>query len=186
MLGPEHMAQNAGLHPVDEQARLADSRAQFVSSLGRRLEALRQALRSLEAAPQSTVHRDNLRRRVHALGAAAGVLEFHSVFDAFKDVEKLLSEATAAGNVTQAELAEVARTLEFVPSLVLGAQAAADASAQAGRPSLVPAPGGWPLSVLVFGAKTLGDALSGPAGPAQPAVECTRTEDTEEAEHLVR
>lgn len=179
------MAQNAGLHPADEQARLADSRAQFVSSLGRRLEALRQALRALEGAPRSTVHRDNLRRRVHAMGAAAGVLGFDPVFDAFKDIEQRLSHATTTGTVTPSELADVARTLEFVPTLVLGAHTE-NAGEQAKRPSLVPSPNGWPLSVLVYGGKHLADTFATSGDSVVPTVECARTDDAEEAEHLVR
>src|SRR6476660_2841421 len=112
------MVEQAGASPSEAETSLADSRAQFVASLGRRLEALRQALFALEQAPKSAALRDHLRRRIHAFGAAAGVLGFDRVFDAFREAEAVLGRAALSDD---SDLAFVARTLDLVPSLVLGA-----------------------------------------------------------------
>src|SRR6478736_3017601 len=98
------MVEQAGASPSEAETSLADSRAQFVASLGRRLEALRQALFALEQAPKSAALRDHLRRRIHAFGAAAGVLGFDRVFDAFREAETVLATAGAAAALGQAEL----------------------------------------------------------------------------------
>jgi HPt (histidine-containing phosphotransfer) domain-containing protein len=176
------MAEEAGLGLLnDEQARLADSRAQFVSSLGRRLEAVRQALGALERSPRSAAHRDNLRRRVHAMGAAAGVLGFQSVFEAFREVESVLSRAAGAGKVAPSDLSEVARTLDLVPSLVLGAQVSRASGPEGLRAVFEPSGEGWPLCVLLFGAAPLAEALVAEAAGSSATIECARTDDAERA-----
>src|SRR5262252_9849710 len=144
------MVEQAGASHSEAETSLADSRAQFVASLGRRLEALRQALFALEQAPKSAALRDHLRRRIHAFGAAAGVLGFDRVFEAFQEAESVLAR-TSATALGQGELGLVARTVDLVPSLVLGA-----AAPVARRDSVAPASvdrrgGAWPTSVLIFG-----------------------------------
>ncbi|MBM4361651.1 MAG: hypothetical protein FJ104_03140, partial [Deltaproteobacteria bacterium] len=74
------MAARAGAEPAEADSALDGSRTQFLASLARRLDAVRQALAAVEAQPASSAHRDHLRRRIHALGAAAGVLGFDGLF----------------------------------------------------------------------------------------------------------
>src|SRR5690606_20728692 len=144
--------------PVDDKARLSGAREDFVASLGRRLQTLRTALRALEAQPADRARRNALLRRAHALGAAARVLGFASVAEALGEAERAVARATQAPR--PADLAEVSRVLDLVPSLVGGAQ-----------PSLRPpvadelAPGRlssrqWPLSLLLFGGADLEELLT--------------------------
>lgn len=183
MLGPRQMVDHAATEAADD-ARLAQSRAQFVSSFGRRLEALRQALTALERSPRSPAHRDNLRRRVHALGAAAGVLGFESVFGACREAETVLTRAASAGRVAAGDLRSVGRTIDVMPSLVLGAELPA---ARSDRPSLEPRDGGYPLCVLVVGSAPLAEGLATELSPSDDrAIECERADDVEVAEQLVR
>src|SRR5215471_10165943 len=142
------MVEQPGAPPSVAETSLADSRAQFVASLGRRLEALRQALFALEQAPKSAALRDHLRRRIHAFGAAAGVLGFDRVFDAFREAEAVLGR-TAASALGPAELGLVARTVDLVPSLVLGAAAPVARQREVGvQAGVERRGGGWPISVL--------------------------------------
>src|ERR1019366_2430039 len=56
--------------------RLGGARADFVASLGRKLNDARDLLNALEEDPSSKVARDELRRRLHALGSGARLLRF--------------------------------------------------------------------------------------------------------------
>src|SRR5262249_21209198 len=148
-------------------------------------EALRQALFALEQAPRSAPLRDHLRRCIHAFGAAAGVLGFDRVFEAFREAESVLGRGSATA-LGPAELGLVARTVDLVPSLVLGA-----AAPVARRDSVAPASvdrrgGAWPTSVLIFGSAPLGEQLDRGASSADPALEYERAEETERAEAIVR
>jgi hypothetical protein len=48
--------------------RLGGARADFVASLGRKVSDARELLNALEEDPSSKAARDELRRRLHALG----------------------------------------------------------------------------------------------------------------------
>ena len=174
------MVEQAGSPAYEAESSLADSRAQFVGSLGRRLEALRAALAALEQSPRSSTHRDHLRRRIHAFGAAAGVLGFERVFEAFRQAEVVLG-STGPSSLGSAELGLVARTVDLVPSLVLGA-----GGTPSSRPPAFERRTGYPTSVLVFGAAPLAESLVAAASSGGASLECERTEDATRAEEIVR
>jgi DNA-binding response OmpR family regulator len=155
----------------EETARLSGARGDFVGSLGRRVEALRSALRAIEQSPNDGAQRNGLLRRVHALASAARVLGFASVAEALTEAEKKLRRS---------EFGDVARALDLLPSLVLGVPVSLrpQPEAHAAR-----APSTWPLSVLVFGAQSLVDAIK--AIP-DTHVECERTEDLVRAREQAR
>lgn len=176
------MVEQAGAIPSGAEASLEDSRTQFVSSLGRRLESLRHALGALERAPGSSIHRDHVRRRIHAFGAAAGVLGFDSVFEAFREAEGALGRGESGNVLGSRELGLVARAVDLVPSLVLGA----DIPLGAGRPRLTePDRRGWPTSVLLFSGPLLLESLKSGSDEATP-LECDLTEDVDRAAEIVR
>src|SRR5437868_3350027 len=100
----------------EEVARLTGARGDFVSSLGKRVEALRVSLRSVEQNPGDSALRNGLLRRVHALSSAARVLGFASVAEALTEAEKRLRKS---------EFADVARSLDMLPSLLKGVPASA-------------------------------------------------------------
>ena len=164
----------------EEPTRLSGARADFVATLGRRVEALRAALAELEEEPRSPARRDTLLRRVHAMGAAARVLGFDAVADALGGAEKALSRASA-GEVAVADLAEVSRALDLLPSLAWGA--GVSLRAPMSRPGAETSPSG-PLSLLVFGAAALGEALEEDGDDG--GVETERTENPHKARELAR
>jgi CheY-like chemotaxis protein len=153
-----------GLVPArdEDTARLTGARGDFVGSLGRRVEALRVSLRAIEQSPGDAALKNSLLRRVHALSSAARVLGFASVAEALSEAEKRLRSS---------DFSEVARSLDLLPSLLLGVPVSLRAApdARADRVSTT-----WPLSVLIFGAQALADAMQ--AIP-DTHVECERTED---------
>src|SRR6186713_2404874 len=129
----------------DEQARLSGARGDFVASLPRRLEVLRAALRAVEDQPRDASRINGLLRRLHALGSAARVLGFASVAEALSEAEKTLRRV-AKGGPALADLADLGRALDLLPSLVLGAKVSMRAAVPE---SLAAAPLDYPLSVLV-------------------------------------
>ena len=155
----------------EETARLTGARGDFVGSLGRRVEALRVSLRAIEQNPGDLALRNGLLRRVHALSAASRVLGFASVAEALTEAEKRLRKS---------EFAEVARSLDLLPSLVLGMPVSLRPQAEA---SADRASSPWPLSVLIFGAQALAEAIQAIPGTH---VECERTEDLTRAREQAR
>ena len=125
----------------DRSSRLSSARAEFIASLGRRLEALRAALTGLEQDNRSRSRRDNLMRRVHAMGAAARVLGFAAVAEALGSAEAALQRSASGREVSVNDLAEVSRAFDQLPSLVWGIASTATApmtrSSRPPRPSSV-------------------------------------------------
>ncbi|HVR18401.1 MAG TPA: response regulator, partial [Polyangiaceae bacterium] len=163
---------------VDDEERLSGARAEFVGSLPRRLDALRAALRSAEEVPSDPGRANGLLRRVHAVGAAARVLGFASVAEALAEAEKSVKKATASGR--PASLDEVARALDLLPSLVLGAPISMRNPESLERAPLHV----WPISVLVYGAPVLVEALGGDDDDTR--IERELTEDPARARELAR
>ncbi|HEY3494060.1 MAG TPA: response regulator, partial [Polyangiaceae bacterium] len=161
----------------EEAARLADARADFVASLPRRLEALRQALRQAEEAPGDADRVNGLLRRAHAVGSAARVLGFASVAEALAEAERAVRKGQAGKAVS---LDEMARALDLLPSLVLGAPVSTRSPESRARGL----PEGWPLNVLVLGPQSLGDAIQTGEGTAR--IECERASDAGRALELAR
>jgi DNA-binding response OmpR family regulator len=164
----------------DEQARLSGARGDFVASLPRRLEVLRAALRAVEDQPRDAGRINGLLRRLHALGSAARVLGFASVAEALGEAEKTLRRVARSGPAPT-DVADVARALDLLPSLVLGAKVSIRAVVPQ-EPAAAPLPD-FPLSVLVFGPQTLADVLM---QQGDLRVECERTEDPGKARELSR
>jgi len=169
----------------EERARTAGARADFVANLGRRLDALRGALAALEEEPRSLSRRNNLQRRIHAMGAAARVLGFDSVAESLSGAEQALQRSLRGGATGAAELAEVSRVFDLLPSLAWGAPvtvrppATTAETAESGSVARA-----WPLSVLVFGGASLAQALELDNDSEQ--LETDHTQDPSQARQLAR
>jgi len=158
-------------------ARIGSARADFISSLGRRVLELRASLNDLEQDLGSPRHRDDLRRRVHALSAGARLLRFGAMATSLAEAERTLERAAAAGGLEQAEIRAIAEILDSLPSL------AWNEPAQAFRPTEQPplsTPIGEaavvPPTVLVIGNAGLADALAqAEIVPDGDEIECERT-----------
>ncbi len=125
----------------------------------------------LEQSPTDAAQKNSLLRRVHALASAARVLGFASVAEALTEAERKLRRA---------EFGDVARALDLLPSLVLGVPMALRPATETHADR---APSTWPLSVLIFGAQSLADAIKAIPGTH---VECERTEDLSRAREQAR
>ncbi|HEY2366170.1 MAG TPA: hypothetical protein VGH87_07290, partial [Polyangiaceae bacterium] len=61
---------------------LAGVRADFVASLGRKVADARKTLAALEGDPRASAPRDELRRKLHALGTSARMMRFEAMAQA--------------------------------------------------------------------------------------------------------
>ncbi len=173
--------------------RLGGARADFVASLGRKLNDARDLLTALEEDPSSKVARDELRRRLHALGSGARLLRFEAMARALQEVLAVLDRGAQANGLRETEVAFVAEVLDDLPALAWGEAPPREAAPtvteelaeeRVGTPN--EGPGLAPISVLVVGGESLADALTEEGAIRVRAFECERTEDAPGALQLAR
>ena len=162
----------------EEHGGLSVARTEFASSLARRLEAIQSAIAAFEQQAQSAARRDNLIRRLHALGASAKVLGFAAAAESLARAEQQLR--TGLADTLADDLTVVRSQLATLPTLVLR-----------GTYSMLPAPPSVPASpltspsplaqgpwcVLVGGSPVLADNLRS-IGSASAGFELIYTHDT--------
>lgn len=102
---------------VAEGGGLGGARADFVASLGRRVADARTALTALEADPASTQARDELRRKLHALGAGSKLLRFDAMATALGDAEVTLERVVLQKKAASGDLAMLAQLVDDLPAL---------------------------------------------------------------------
>ena len=168
--------------------RLGGARADFVASLGRKVSDARELLSALEDDPSSKAARDELRRRLHALGSGARLLRFEAMARSLQEVLSVLDRGAQSGGLREEEVAFVAQVLDDLPALAWGEPSPREADARI-TPSgeeADDAPGLSPTSVLVVGPDALADALTEEAVVHSRAFECERTDDAQAALQLAR
>jgi CheY-like chemotaxis protein len=181
------MSSSASGAKDNEGSRLGGARADFVASLGRKVADARELLVSLEEDPSSKPARDELRRRMHALGAGARLLRFDAMARSIQEALAVLERGGQMGALREQDVAFVAQVLDDLPALAWG-----ESPAREREPGIVDrepaeaAPGQLPITVLVVGEEALADALTEDAGMRPRTIECERTEDAQSAVELAR
>ena len=173
-------------------------RADFLANLGRRVAELGSMLTALEGEPASVRLRDDLRRRLHALGAGGRLLRFDRLAAEVAAAEDLLGEVAERGGLSGADAAALRAALVKLPGLSFTANDAEGAGGGARTPSASGPPAAkaaeraevaappWPLSVLVVGPKPIADALVAGAAEGSATIDVERTEDSLRAIDLAR
>ncbi|MCL2449595.1 MAG: hypothetical protein FWD17_11665, partial [Polyangiaceae bacterium] len=110
-----------------EPGQLGGARADFVASLGRKVADVRDLLSALADDPASKLGRDELRRRLHALGSGARLLRFDAMARTLQDALAILEGAAATGSLREPDRGVIATMLDDLPALAWG-----DAPARAG------------------------------------------------------
>ncbi|MDI1480541.1 response regulator [Polyangium sp. y55x31] len=191
--------------PASSPERLGGVRADFVATLGRRVVELRTAVTKLAEEPASPARRDDLRRRVHALAAAARLLRFNKLAEELKSGEALVDRIAERGKLTDDEWKALRTLLDRLPELAWGEASlgvpereAAPRSAGSG-PRTLPsaersaetsastAAQGIPQTVLFVGPEKLAEALAKDHAEGAPSFfEVERTSDLVAAPDLAR
>jgi CheY-like chemotaxis protein len=193
-------ATQADANQPAQPARLGGARADFVASLGRKANDARGILTTVFAERETgkdKVPRDELRRRIHALGTSAKMLRFDAMADALGEAAAALDRAAQNSYATDHDLETVATVLDDLPALAWGdaprhatasqAPLPAGAASDPKRPSEPPEEAPLPHTVLVVGSEMLAEALTDEEiAPGSLVYECERTEDAQAAIGLAR
>ncbi len=166
--------------PHEAGQKLGGARADFVASLGRKVIDLRAVLTALESDRRAPGLRDELRRKLHALGAAARLLHFDAMATCIADAEAVLERAARSEPPTPSELGGIGQALDDLPALAWGEGPPSRAEAR-----VQPLPTSS-ISALVVGSAALADALTEEGESAESIFECERTEDIQAALELAR
>ncbi len=170
----------------NDGGRVGGASADFVASLGRKVNDARELLGLLEEDPSSKAARDELRRRLHALGAGARLLRFEAMTHALQEVLALLDRSSQAGSMREPDVAFIAQVLEDLPALAWGDIPSREAPSRTGAEPANRAPGPVAIAALVVGGEALAGALSEEGHPLTRAFECERTDDVDSALALAR
>jgi len=188
-----------GAAPASEG--LAGVRADFVASLGRKVADARKSLAALESDPRASSPRDELRRKLHALGTSARMMRFEAMAQALAEAEAALESLDPGNAASLRNVTVVARALDDLPALAWSDARRAEPVAPPpppGGPKSVPPPkdqppqetrveepsGATPMMVLVVGPESIADALLD--AEEHRAIECERTDDAQQAIRLAR
>ena len=164
-----------------QPGRLGGARADFVASLGRKVADARDVLGELEEDPSAAAPRDELRRRLHALGTGARLLRFDLMARSIQEANAVLERAAIAGAIRDTDAGFIAQVLDDLPALAWGEVPPREK--EAGETD--GAPQALPFAVLVVGGEALAEALSEDARGGR-SFECERTEDAQAAIDLAR
>jgi len=175
----------------DETEGLQGARADFVGSLGRKIADARKALAALEADPRASAPRDELRRKLHALGTSARMMKFDAMAQSLAEAEAAIESIEPDNATTHRNVTTVARALDDLPALawnsarkserVKAAPAASIPDAQ--EAAAIDAATTSPMTVLVVGPESIADTL---VEDEHRGLECERTDDAQHAIGLAR
>jgi DNA-binding response OmpR family regulator len=162
--------------------RLGGARADFVASLGRKVADARDVLGALEAEPASSSARDELRRKLHALGAGARLLRFDAMARSLQEAGVVLERGAQQGGVREDDLGFLAQVLDDLPALAWGESPPRDRDVTEAAPPTTAVP----LAVLVVGPESIAEVLTEGDARGGRTFECERTEDAQQAIGLAR
>lgn len=100
-----------------DPARLGGAAADFAAGLGRKVTELRASLTALSGNPDRERGRNELRRKLHALGVASRLLHFEVLARAIVDATQQIDEQATQGRVSDALLRDLAELLDRIPEL---------------------------------------------------------------------
>src|SRR5580658_6531567 len=161
--------------------KLGGARADFVASLGKKVAGARDLLAALGDDPTSKPLRDELRRRLHALGSGARLLHFDAMARSLQETLAVLDKAVELGEMQGQEIDFAAKVLDQLPALAWDANARDSGSG----PTAVDAGSHPPAPVLLIGDIELAEAFVEDHA-LERVYECERTDDVDSALQLAR
>jgi DNA-binding response OmpR family regulator len=183
------MSSASGFNEGDGE-KLGGARADFVASLGKKVAGARELLSALGDDPSSKPLRDELRRRLHALGSGARLLRFDAMARSLQETLAMFDRAVDLAEVPSPDIEFATRALDHLPALAWDAKAR-DAGTEpnpgeaGSEPNALEAASQLPATVLLIGEEALADAFLDDSA-SDRAFECERTEDVDSALQLAR
>ncbi len=178
----------------NRSGHLGGARADFIASLGRKVEQAREILNGVEARAADPEPREELRRRLHALGVSAKMMHLDVMARTLAEADGLLERVSKAGVIGAADVAELAQVLDDLPALAWGETpkdtsvpkvAAASAAPMQESPASVASFPALTRSCVLFGSEMIAEALTDEAYDGA-TFECERTEHVQAAIGLAR
>jgi DNA-binding response OmpR family regulator len=168
-----------------EGPTLNGPRAEFIASLGRKIDDARELISAFEQ-PPSGLARDELRRRLHALRSGARLLHLDAMAVSLDEALVVLERASRGVELGPDDVAFVSQVLDDLPALAWGeSQPRSDLSvAPSDAPTMANSPAR--VSALVVGGSSLARELDDGPGPKTRSFECERTENIDTALELAR
>ena len=172
--------------------KLSGARADFVAGLGRRKAELRTLHEALKSEPTAKRPRDEMRRKLHALGAGAKLLRFPKLADEVKTLEDALNEAAHRGTLEPRDLDAIdgfvgqmtglawGQTTTSGPIRVVSSQGVLTENASTDDHTEIP------VSVLCVGNGTLAAGLTDAKGRERAAFEVESTSEPNVAADVAR
>src|SRR4051812_18382686 len=100
--------------------RLGGARADFVAGLGRKVADLRGTLARVRYEPSDMGLREELRRKLHALGSAAKLMKFDAMARALAEAMGTLDRSAIDKPLDEIDMDGLEQTIEDLPALAWG------------------------------------------------------------------
>jgi CheY-like chemotaxis protein len=163
-------------------ARLGGARADFVAGIGRKVADLRATLGRVKQLPEDLAARDELRRKLHALGSAAKMMKFDAMNRGIGETLGTLDRAPREAVLDRIDLDSIEQIVEDLPALAWGDGRARSSRAESDQRALAPK-----YDVLVVGTSLLAEALVDDEAETRGRVfACEHTPDVQAAYEIVR
>ncbi len=176
-----------------DATRLGGAAADFVGGLARKVAELRAAISAIGAMPAAKDRergRDEVRRKLHALGVGARLLHFEVLSKALAASTERIDDEATRGEVSDALLGEVGTLLDRIPDLASAKHVLTPTPPPIGLDAFEPekdAPeesGALPWTVVVVGDEALAHAVA--ADPGLFPCDVERTADPLTALEIAR
>jgi DNA-binding response OmpR family regulator len=160
-------------------SRLGGARADFVGSLGRKLGDLRKALdmvRSEAVLERALERREELRRKLHALGTGAKMMKFDAMDRAIAEALGTIDKTGIDEPMDPVDVTKIEQVLEDLPALAWGESPSRVPSEEPPRVVTTPT-----YTALVVGPPVIAEALLDDAEIDRPTFACDATPDAQAA-----
>lgn len=161
--------------------RLGGARADFVAGLGRKVADLRAVLRKVSESPLGLEPREEFRKKLRALAAAAKMMKFDAMDRAIAEALGTIDRTPADAAFETIDLESLEQVLEDLPALAWG-----DDHGRVSRIAPIAPPAKPTYEALVVGSHLISEALLDAPVPGGPTFGCESTPDAQAAFDLAR
>ncbi|HVJ89852.1 MAG TPA: response regulator, partial [Labilithrix sp.] len=174
----------SALSGPSRSARLGGARADFVAGLGRKVAELRTALARVKAMSDDVTPRDELRRKLQALGSSAKMMKFDAMDRGIAEALGTLDRSARDKALDDIDLDSIEQLIEDLPALAWG-----DSHSRLTRAESIERTQAPKYVVLIVGSSLMAEALlddEATDARAHATFSCESTPDTQAAYDLVR